>query len=285
MQETYKKTILLRRAKKLGLPPPPSPFPNAKAKFKFLINVTLFRPIHMLLTEPIVGFLSLYVAFNFSVLFAFFAAFPYTFESVYHFDIEQVGLVFLAIGVGCLLAVVTALFCDRFFYQKQFQKSITEGRGGVVPPEHRLYPAMLGSFGVPIGLFWFAWTAHQDISWASPVVAAVPFGWGNLSVFIAAGMYLVDTYAALNGASAMAANGLLRYAFGAAFPLFTLQSMFISCLVVTMANDFAVYRKLGIDWATSLLGFISIALMPVPWILFKYGHRIRAKSSYDTIKT
>jgi hypothetical protein len=41
-------------------------------------------------------------------------------------------------------------------------------------------------------------------------VAAVPFAWGNLSIFIAAGMYLVDTYGAMNGASALAANGLLR---------------------------------------------------------------------------
>lgn len=37
-------------------------------------------------------------------------------------------------------------------------------------------------------------------------------------------MYLVDTYQALNGASAIAANGLLRYVLGAAFPLFALQS-------------------------------------------------------------
>jgi hypothetical protein len=39
-------------------------------------------------------------------------------------------------------------------------------------------------------------------------------------------MYLVDTYQALNGASAIAANGLLRYILGAAFPLFALQSKF-----------------------------------------------------------
>lgn len=37
-------------------------------------------------------------------------------------------------------------------------------------------------------------------------------------------MYLVDTYGPTNGASAMAANGLLRYTCGAIFPLFTVQS-------------------------------------------------------------
>lgn len=37
-------------------------------------------------------------------------------------------------------------------------------------------------------------------------------------------MYLIETYAALTAASAIAANGLLRYILGGTFPLFTVQS-------------------------------------------------------------
>jgi hypothetical protein len=183
-KETHKKTILGRRNKKLGIPPPPSPFPNFRAKIKFLLTVTLLRPMHMLLTEPIVGFLSFYVAFNFGVLYSFFAAFPYVFETVYQFSIENSGLVFLGIGVGCLLAVVTSVVCDRLFYQPQVRKSYAEGKEGLVPPEYRLYPAMMGSLGLPTAVFWFAWTAKKDVSWASPVVSGVPFAWGNLCIFI-----------------------------------------------------------------------------------------------------
>jgi hypothetical protein len=83
-----------------------------------------------------------------------------------------------------------------------------------------------------------------------------------------AALYLVDTYGPLGGASALAANGLVRYCLGACFPLFTFQ----------------MYEKLGIDWATSLLGFCAVALMPVPWVLFKYGASIRSKSHFETIK-
>lgn len=183
-KETYKKTLIQRRNKKLGLPLPPTPFVSPAAKVKFMLTVTLTRPLHMLFTEPIVGFTSLYVAFNFAVLFTFFAAFPYVFKGVYGFDTEQSGLVFLAIGVGCSLAVPTVLICDRKFYQPRVKISHEEGRQGVVSPEYRLYPAMMGSFGLPIGLFWFAWTAKRSDSWASPVVSAVPFAWGNLSIFI-----------------------------------------------------------------------------------------------------
>jgi hypothetical protein len=148
MRETYKKIILARRAKKRGIPPPPSPFATTGAKLHFMLTVTVIRPVAMLITEPIVAFLSLYIGFNFGVLFTFFAAFPYIFESVYGFDVEQSGLVFLAIGVGCVLAVPTVLLSDRFLYQKEYRLSHSAGKNGVVAPEHRLYPAMLGCFGL-----------------------------------------------------------------------------------------------------------------------------------------
>jgi len=57
-RETHQNTILTRRAKHRKLPLPPSPFPSRSAKIRFLITVTLIRPLHMLITEPIVAFLS-----------------------------------------------------------------------------------------------------------------------------------------------------------------------------------------------------------------------------------
>lgn len=223
MKETYKKIILQKRAKKLGLPTPPKG-PTGITAVKFLLTVTLVRPLNMLFTEPIVSFLSLYTAFNFSVLYAFFDAFPIVFGGVYGFNRGESGLAFLGIGLGCVLASISSIEVNRIWYRQQYRKSLAEGRKGVVAPEHRLYSAMMGSVGLPVGLFWFAWTARESIHWVSPLLATIPFAWGNLSVFTAAGLYLVDTYGPLNGASAMAANGVLRYIAGAAFPLFTVQS-------------------------------------------------------------
>lgn len=83
LPETYKKAILKQRAKKRGLPPPAKTGPTGAAAIKFLLTVTLVKPIHMLFTEPIVAFVSLYVAFVFAVLFSFFEAFPIVFGGVY----------------------------------------------------------------------------------------------------------------------------------------------------------------------------------------------------------
>jgi hypothetical protein len=65
---------------------------------------------------------------------------------------------------------------------------------------------------------------------------------------------------------ALAANGILRYTLGAVFPLFALQ----------------MYEKIGIHWAGSIFGFASLFLLPIPWVLFRYGRALRAKSHYET---
>lgn len=261
--------ILKKRAKRLGITPPPRTVPPGFGPtMKFLMTVTVIRPIRMLFTEPIVGFYSLYTGFNFAVLFCFFAAFPYVFETVYHFNRGQTGLVFLGLAIGCFAGLTLFITIDRLTYRKETMRSRAQGHTRPVPPEHRLYPAMLGSVLLPVSLFWFAWTARKSVHFLAPIFAMVPFACGNLLVFSSAALYLTDTYGPLNGASALAGNGLVRYIFGAAFPLFTNQ----------------MYKKLDIHWATSLIGFLSLCMMPIPWVLFKFGRQIRRKSAYDTIQ-
>ncbi|KAF5631037.1 major facilitator superfamily transporter [Fusarium sp. NRRL 25303] len=261
-QETFHPVIKRRLMKKKGLkvdPPPPM-----AARLKMFALVAVVRPIRMLLLEPITGFICLYVAAEFGTLFSFFAAVPYTFGSVYQFSIEESGLVFLSIVIGCFLGLITVILCDVFLYRKQAPKYPLHQ----IPPEHRLYPSMIGSIGLPIGLFWFAWTARSGVSWASPAASMIIFAWGNLCVFVSTMQYITDTYHGSVVASAASANSLARYGFAGVFPLFTIQ----------------MYEKLGIDWASSLLAFVALALLPVPWVLFKYGPTIRAKSAYETVK-
>jgi len=181
--ETYKKVILQRRAKRLGIEPPKSTLPGGLQGLKFLLTVTLFRPVHMLLFEPIVLFLSLYSAFIFGVLFAFLPAFPIVFIGVYKFNLGEAGLAFLPLGIGYIFAVPTAIACDFWIYQPLHRKAMKEGRH-MVDPEHRLYSAMMGSLGVTVGLFWFGWTARASIHWIVPMIGVIPFAWGNLCVFV-----------------------------------------------------------------------------------------------------
>lgn len=222
-RETFTPILKRRLAKRRGEQVPPQT-PLA-ARLGAFARVGLIRPVHMLLTEPIVAFLCLYVALNFGMLFSFFAAVPYTFTLVYGFSLEQSGLVFLAIAIGCVLGLLTVVLCDALIYRKKAARYPLNK----LPPEHRLYPAMISCVGLPAGLFWFAWTAREGVSWASPAAAVIPFAWGNLCVFVSAIQYTTDTYQGSVVASATSANNLARYGFAGAFPLFTIQSKSSTC--------------------------------------------------------
>jgi hypothetical protein len=73
--------------------------------------------------------------------------------------------------------------------------------------------------------------------------------------------YLGDAYPEY-AASVYAGNDFMRSSFGAGFPLFAA----------------AMYNKLGVGWASSLLGFLSILFIPIPFVLYIFGKKIRLQS-------
>lgn len=261
--ETYKKTILQKRARSEEqldeLPPQKATLPSSA-----VVQRIVLKPFKMLFVESIVLFMTIYMAFNFAVFYSFFAAFPYVFNGHYGFSAGQEGLIFLSIALGCVIGFLAVVYIDRRTYPALEVKYGV----GAVPPEYRLYGAMVGCALNPASLFWFGWTADAGVYWVSPVVAAVPFAVGNIMVYSSGALYIMNSYGSLHGASALSANSLLRYAAGGAFPLFTVQ----------------MFSSLGIGWASSLLGFVSVALVPVPWVLYRYGNRIRAHSQYITVQ-
>ena len=134
---------------------------------------------------------------------------------------------------------------------------------GEARPEARLPHLVLLSWLIPVGLFWFAWTSTPSIHWASCIVAGVPFGIGFVTLFLGITSYLIDCYGRYS-ASALAANAILRALFGAAFPLFARK----------------MYDTLGSAWSTSILGFFAVAMAPMPYIFFRFGPSIRARSRF-----
>lgn len=217
-QETYAPVLKRRLAVSQGQPVSPKPpfWPRLRA----IMSICLMRPINMVFTEPIVSLVCLYVSVNFGILFSFFAAIPYTFGTVYHFNIEQSGLVFLFVAVGVLLGVVTATICDVTIHRPMLAREPS----GRLAPEHRLYCAKIGSIGLPLGCFWFAWTAREDISWAVPASGILPFAWGTMCIVVSFSQYMVETYKGTVVASQASAGVLTRYIFAGAFPLFIVQS-------------------------------------------------------------
>lgn len=265
MSETYKKVILERRAKKLEVEGSPDKNLSKAQTIAFFARKTVIRPLHMLCTETIVTLFDIYVAINFGLLNAFFAAFPSIFRDIYGFNLSRIGLTFLGQAVGSLCGFCMIVAFDKYFYQRKAQSAKEQGKGmAKLPPEQRLWIAMLGAPMLPTSLFLFGWTARPHIHWISPVAAEALFGCGNLLIFTCTSLYLTDSYGAVYGASAWSSNTFLRYLFATVFPLFAEQ----------------MYEALGIGWASSLLGFVTLALMPIPFAFYVWGPRLRKNSKY-----
>jgi MFS family permease len=128
--------------------------PNSSEKFGLgslgqLIAIGLGRPVRMLCTEIIVFSLTLYTAFAYAMIFSYFASSSYVLRLYYDFNWEQVGLSFISVIVGYVLASFMFGVFDRTLYAKA-----REAGGGIAAPEHRLYSAMVGGVLLSVGLFW-----------------------------------------------------------------------------------------------------------------------------------
>ena len=77
-------------------------------------------------------------------------------------------------------------------------------------------------------------------------------------------IYNNDVYTTQYGASVFAASTFMRFIISASFPLFTVQMI----------------ERLSFAWATSLLGFITVAMIPIPWVFWKWGPKLRGRTTY-----
>ncbi|KAI9700577.1 MAG: hypothetical protein M1820_006731 [Bogoriella megaspora] len=254
-RETYAPVLLQRKTERLR-----KETGNLRLRSKLDTGLTpgdlfmrsIIRPTKLLCFMPICTVLCLYTAVVYGILYLLFTTFTYVFEEQYHFSSGNVGLTYLGIGIGLLVGLGAFGFAsDRILKAKT-------KNGGEMKPEYRLPPLVPGSFCIPLGLFLYGWTAQYHEQWAIPLLGTLFVGIGMLAVFMAIQTYLIDAFT-LHAASAIAANTVLRSVLGACFPLFGLD----------------MYAALGLGWGNSLLGFLSLAMCPIPFFLLKYGEKIR----------
>jgi len=108
------------------------------------------------------------------------------------------------------------------------------------------------------------WTGYKaSIPWYVPTLSGLFTGFGIYVVFLGLLNYLVDGFL-MFAASAVAANTFLRSIVGAIFPMFASY----------------MFNGMGIQWASTLLGCIALALVPLPICFLIFGKKIRGKSKF-----
>ncbi|KAL2793546.1 MFS general substrate transporter [Aspergillus keveii] len=193
--------------------------------------ISCSRPFAFLFTEPVVFFFSLWVAFSWAVLYLNFGSIPLVFSTTYNFTLEQTGAIFTVIAIASILATLLSIYQEKLARTHNLLPHTTEAR---------LYFACVEAILLPIGLFWFGWTARPTIHWVVPSLGIGCAIVGIFSIYLATFNYLADAYAEY-ASSAIAAQSFCRNLLGGIFPLVT--------------N--AMFSNLGYGPAASLLGGIS----------------------------
>lgn len=268
----------------------PGPKEAGTQNFGHIVTVILMRPLRMLVTEPVVLFSCLYLAVATAIfceqtpvsssgltnrVVLFFEAYPLIFEGIYGMEPGIAGLAFIPsvsrpimaslsgtdshiVALGACLAFIVCLAWDQFLERSKRRHA----QWANLEEYRRLPLACLGGPLYVVSLFWVGWTSSVNIHWIVPMLGGIPFGTGFVLIFISLLNFMADAYREY-ASSASAAASICRSIFGAVIPLAGAK----------------MYEKLGIGWGNSLLGFMSLGMCLVPFVMIKYGRRILENST------
>jgi MFS family permease len=222
------------------------------------LRINLSRPLRKTFHEPIIILFNAYIGLIYGVLYLSFVAYPYVFHQIRGWTLGYSGLAFLGIGFGGLLTIMAEPLIKRMI-----QSHKPDPGTGSPPHDSLMSMGCIASVLIPTGQLWFSWTCLPTrVHWVWPILAGVPIGAGNIAVFIYATTHLANTYD-LYAASALASNTVVRSVLGGVLPLIRSR----------------LYQSLGANWASAFLGFLQIVIIPIPFVFYKYGDRIRKRSS------
>ncbi len=177
--ETFAPVLLRKRAQKLRQKEGNSNIYTqqelSRPPFSELLIDTLVRPFTMLVTEPILLLMSLYISVIYGLLYGFFFSFPVIFGEGWGFSDSKVGLTFISVLIGVAFALLVTPQLEKTYVRRLRE------RGGKPLPEDRLVGMMIGAPFPVVALFMMGWTSPPYVAphggnWVGLCVSGVLFG-------------------------------------------------------------------------------------------------------------
>ncbi|KAK7978733.1 hypothetical protein PG988_006223 [Apiospora saccharicola] len=219
---------------------------------RLLVNI--YRPFSMVYTEPIILNFTFYLTVVYFVLFTFLNGYPFIFQQTYSISQSLTFILWTALLVGDFLAL--PLFPLIYGWSKK------AAAAGTLTPEICLWYGMLGgSISLPMSLWWMAWTFYPSVNIWVPIIGSVFFGYGLVTIFTATFLYTVFVYQR-HTASALAFLTCVRYVVAGAL----------------IPASVPMYERLAPHRALTIPAVLATILAPVPFVLYKYGAKVRGMS-------
>ncbi|TKA68548.1 hypothetical protein B0A55_08979 [Friedmanniomyces simplex] len=248
LPETAYPNILLRRVKRLRIHTgdqrlkSQSEIDQANMRPRDMAFEALYRPLQLIFMDPTIGFTAGYVALCYAIYYSFFEAWPLIYIDKYGFNVGEMGLAFLSILVGAVLSIVGYYSYIYYIMEPDIIKN------GLV------------------GLFIVAWTGdeHVQVHWSVSIIGASIFTIGVFVLMQCIFVYLPLVYPQY-AASLFAGNDFARSAVAFAAVMFSRP----------------MYVAMGIGPGVSVLAAVTAACIGGIFVLYLYGERLRARSSFS----
>ncbi|KIW19124.1 hypothetical protein PV08_03416 [Exophiala spinifera] len=261
--ETSSSTILRRRAQRLRKTlrrndlRSQSEIQQANMSVSSIFVDAVIKPVEIMIKDPAVLFTNVYTALTYGIYYSFFEVFPLVYIDIYGFNLGELGLTFLTIGIACVIGVSVFTAYLMLYLVPDIRKR------GLRAPEHRLVPALFAVCTLPMGYFMFGWTARASVHWIVSLIGVVILVFSNYIIFQCIFVYLPLSYAQY-AASLFAGNDLIRAAFAAGCVIFS-RPMFIT---------------LGVGGGVSLLAGLAVVGVFGMFALYFFGAKLRARSTF-----
>jgi len=215
------------------------------------ITTMAFR---IMFTEPIVTFLAIYNGWAYGLLFLYL-------DGVFDVFVFNNGLSYIGADLTYLNFVVGVVVMFCFVPVQTWLYKRDRERNGRNRPEARFLTSLVTVWLFPVSLFWFAFTSNGKTNYWSPVVAGAVLGFCDPLLYLGMLNYLTDAYPNV-AASAIAAFLI---------PSFIIAAAFAHIGIVMFDN-------LGTTWAMGCIGFISLGIVALVYIVYFFGPWIRRRS-------
>jgi MFS family permease len=230
------------------------------------ILVTWIRPFKMFLTEPIVLVLSLLSGFSDALIFMFIQSFGLVYGEEWGFSASQVGLSFLSIGIGYVIAWLIFIPAIQANIKERKAKPDDER----AQYESRLWFLLYTAPCLPIGLIGFAWTIQgPPLHWIGSMVFAAIVGIANYAIYMATIDYMICAYGPYS-ASATGGNGWAR----------DFLAGVLTVPAVPFFRNISPESGKNLSYASTILFAISFVLVAAVYVIYWKGPALRKRSPF-----
>ena len=162
-----------------------------KETFIHKMEHSLVRPFKLLFTQPIVIALALYMAYLYGLVYLVISSFSALFVSpdYYNESTGISGLNYIALAIGYFVGMqITSRFNDWVY------RTLKKRNGGKGQPEFRIPVMIPCAILLPVGLFWYGWSAEARIHWIMPDIGAVITAAATICGYQSIQTYVIDSY-------------------------------------------------------------------------------------------